>query len=275
MAAVRDGVIRRAVGKWLNAGVMEDGVVSRPDRGTPQGGVISPLLANIYLHTVLDTWFETEVRPRLRGGSFMVRYADDAVLCFADEADARRVMEVLPKRLARFGLALNERKTRLVEFKPPGRRGERAESTGASPWGDFGADTHRRTGRTAEETGAVNLSSVVMVTSRTEGALKATGRRRRPSTGDDAGQTSTMRTVLSANAMRRPMSSGSDVRMLVGVRRATVAAATTTEASITSAVPARPQSRPAARAAAPSSGSSSQCLRARASRACRAPLLQA
>ncbi len=70
----------------------------------------------------------------------MVRYADDAVLCFADEADARRVMEVLPKRLARFGLALNERKTRLVEFKPPGRRGERAESTGASPWGEHAFD---------------------------------------------------------------------------------------------------------------------------------------
>ena len=116
---VRDGVIRRAVGKWLNAGVMEDGAVMRPSKGTPQGGVISPLLANIYLHEVLDTWFEEDVRPRLRRDAFMVRYADDAVLCFADEADARRVMEVLPKRLERFGLELNADKTQLVQFVPP------------------------------------------------------------------------------------------------------------------------------------------------------------
>jgi len=116
---VRDGVIRRAIGKWLNAGVMEDGAVSRPEEGTPQGGVISPLLANIYLHEVLDTWFEEDVRPRLRRDAFMVRYADDAVLCFADEDDARRVMAVLPKRLKRFGLELNEQKTRLVPFTPP------------------------------------------------------------------------------------------------------------------------------------------------------------
>ena len=116
---VRDGVIRRAVGKWLNAGIMEDGAVRRPEKGTPQGGVISPLLANIYLHEVLDTWFEEDVRPRLRQDAFMVRYADDAVLCFRNEADARRVMEVLPRRLERYGLELNEHKTQLVEFAPP------------------------------------------------------------------------------------------------------------------------------------------------------------
>ena len=116
---VRDGVIRRAVGKWLNAGVMEDGAVSRPKKGTPQGGVISPLLANIYLHEVLDTWFEEDVRPRLRRDAFMVRYADDAVLCFRTEDDARRVMAVLPRRLERFGLELNEQKTRLMRFAPP------------------------------------------------------------------------------------------------------------------------------------------------------------
>jgi group II intron reverse transcriptase/maturase len=95
---VRDGVIVRLVGKWLNAGVMEDGELQRSEAGTPQGGVISPLLANIYLHTVLDAWFEKEVRPRLRGRSFLTRYADDAVLLFEYEDDARRVMDVLPKR---------------------------------------------------------------------------------------------------------------------------------------------------------------------------------
>lgn len=125
---VRDGVIRRAIGKWLQAGVMEDGAVSYPERGTPQGGVISPLLANIYLHEVLDTWFEDQVKPRLRGRAFMVRYADDAVLCFQQESDARRVMAVLSKRLERFGLELNCDKTRLVDFRGPSARGHEGDS---------------------------------------------------------------------------------------------------------------------------------------------------
>jgi RNA-directed DNA polymerase len=76
---VRDGVIRRAIGKWLNAGVMESGEVSHPDRGTPQGGVVSPVLSNLYLHEVLDLWFEHEVKPRLRGRAFEIRFADDGV----------------------------------------------------------------------------------------------------------------------------------------------------------------------------------------------------
>ena len=88
---VQDGVIRRAIGKWLNAGVMEAGELSYPQRGTPQGGVISPTLSNVYLHEVLDEWFEHEVKPRLRGRAFEVRYADDAVLVFEHEDDARRV----------------------------------------------------------------------------------------------------------------------------------------------------------------------------------------
>ena len=74
---MRDGVIKRLIGKWLNAGVMEEGVLTHPEAGTPQGGVISPLLANIYLHEVLDVWFEREVKPRLKGPGFLVRYADD------------------------------------------------------------------------------------------------------------------------------------------------------------------------------------------------------
>lgn len=121
---VRDGVIHRMVGKWLNAGVMEDGVTSYPERGTPQGGVISPLLSNLYLHEVLDRWFDTTVRPRLRGRAFMVRYADDAVLVFEQEADARRMLEVLPKRFARYGLTIHPEKTRLVDFRRPGSGGD-------------------------------------------------------------------------------------------------------------------------------------------------------
>lgn len=117
---VRDGVLLRLVGKWLNAGVLEGVERFYPEAGTPQGGVISPLLANIYLHEVLDTWFEREVRPRMHGAAFLARYADDFVLGFANESDARRVFEVLPQRFARFGLALHPDKTRLVAFRPRG-----------------------------------------------------------------------------------------------------------------------------------------------------------
>lgn len=122
---VRDGVIRRVIDKWLKAGVLEEGSVSYPEAGTPQGGVISPLLANVYLHEVIDKWFANEVKPRLQGQADLVRYADDFVIVFASEEDARRVMDVLPKRLARYGLTLHPTKTRLVQFRPPGPgRGE-------------------------------------------------------------------------------------------------------------------------------------------------------
>jgi len=123
---VRDGVIVRTVGKWLKAGVMEDGVRSQPNRGTPQGGVISPLLSNLYLHEVLDLWFEHDVKPRLHGRAAMVRYADDAVLTFEREDDARRVLEVLPKRFGKYGLRLHPEKTRLLPFRRPGADSGRA-----------------------------------------------------------------------------------------------------------------------------------------------------
>ena len=116
---VRDGVIRRVIDKWLKAGVLEEGNVSFPEAGTPQGGVISPLLANVYLHEVIDKWFANEVKPRLRGAADLVRYADDFVIVFARADDARRVEDVLPKRLARYGLAHHPTKTRRVEFRPP------------------------------------------------------------------------------------------------------------------------------------------------------------
>ncbi|MDP2305848.1 MAG: group II intron reverse transcriptase/maturase [Pseudomonadota bacterium] len=119
---MNDSVLVRAVGKWLNAGVMEGGAHHATSAGTPQGGVISPILANIYLDEVLDWWFEREVRPRLRGRSALIRYADDFVLVIEHEDDARRVMAVLSKRFERFGLTLHPEKTRLLDFRHP-RRG--------------------------------------------------------------------------------------------------------------------------------------------------------
>jgi group II intron reverse transcriptase/maturase len=129
---VRDGVLLRLIGKWLNAGVLEDGTLSYPDAGSPQGGVVSPLLANVYLHYVLDDWFVREVQPRMKGRSFLIRYADDAIIGFSDEQDARRVLEVLPQRFGRYGLTLHPEKTRLVLFEkpprnPPGKGGKTRE----------------------------------------------------------------------------------------------------------------------------------------------------
>ena len=116
---VQDGVLLRLIGKWLNAGVLESGCLTHPDAGSPQGGVISPLLANAYLHEVLDTWFEQMVKPVLKGHAFLIRYADDAVMVFREESDARRVLAVLPKRFGKYGLTLHPEKTRLVQFKQP------------------------------------------------------------------------------------------------------------------------------------------------------------
>jgi RNA-directed DNA polymerase len=116
---VRDGVILRLIGKWLNAGVLEKGIITTPEEGTPQGGVISPLLANIFRHYVLDEWFVKDVCPRLKDKAFLVRYADDFVIGVAREDDARRIMEVLPKRMSKYGLTVHPEKTHLVRFQPP------------------------------------------------------------------------------------------------------------------------------------------------------------
>jgi group II intron reverse transcriptase/maturase len=118
---VRDGVLTRLIDKWLKAGVLEAGEWTSTEAGTPQGGVISPLLANIYLHEVLDKWFAKDIQPRLKGRCFLIRYADDFVMGFELEDDAKRVMEVLPKRFGRFGLELHPEKTRIVPFRWPAR----------------------------------------------------------------------------------------------------------------------------------------------------------
>lgn len=123
-ARVRDGVLTRLIGKWLKAGVWEKGNVVYPQEGSPQGGVISPLLSNIYLHEVLDKWFAEVVQPRMRGQAYLIRYADDAVMVFSEEQDARRVLEALPKRFGKYGLTVHPEKTKLVRFnRPTGSKG--------------------------------------------------------------------------------------------------------------------------------------------------------
>ena len=126
---IKDGVVRRMLNKWLKAGVLDKGTLLRTGKGTPQGGVISPLLSNLYLHYVLDQWFEREVQPRLRGNGLLVRYADDAVMLFENDRDGQRVLDVLDKRLGRYGLRLHPDKTRYLDFRPPPASGRGADAT--------------------------------------------------------------------------------------------------------------------------------------------------
>jgi RNA-directed DNA polymerase len=136
---VNDGGILRLIGKWLNAGVMEEGNLTYAEQGSPQGGVVSPLLANVFLHYVLDEWYEQEVKPRLKGRSFLLRFADDFVIGCELESDARRVMEVLPKRFDRYGLTIHPHKTKLVKFGQPPKNGSSDPKNGTF---DFLGFTH-------------------------------------------------------------------------------------------------------------------------------------
>ena len=140
---VRDGVLRRLIGKWLKAGVLDRGRVIYPGEGTPQGGVISPLLANIYLHYVLDCWYNESVKPRMKGRTFLVRFADDFIIGFENKADAEKVYRVLFQRFEKYGLRLHEEKTRLVAFGRPEAAGVPPEDDGPGPGTfDFLGFTH-------------------------------------------------------------------------------------------------------------------------------------
>ena len=119
---VTDGRLLELIEMWLKAGIMDDRELVFPEKGSPQGSVISPLLANVYLHVVLDKWFTEVVTRHCRGKVMLIRYADDFIIGCENEADARRIMEVLPKRFAKYGLEVNTEKTRLVDFTRP-RRG--------------------------------------------------------------------------------------------------------------------------------------------------------
>lgn len=127
---VNDGAILRLIGKWLNAGVMEEDRLEYPDKGTPQGGVISPLLSNIFLHYVLDDWIAKEVNPRMKGKCFIIRWADDFIIGFQLETDANRVKAVLPKRFSRFGLELHPDKTALIKFGRPAMKAKGQQKNG-------------------------------------------------------------------------------------------------------------------------------------------------
>jgi group II intron reverse transcriptase/maturase len=126
---VADGSLLRLVGKCLQVGVLDGEAFTTPDTGTAQGSILSPLLGNVYLHHVLDRWFEREVGPRLKGRACLIRYADDFVIGFEHREDAERVLAVLGKRMQRYGLSLHPDKTRLVPFRQP----ERGQPGGKGP----------------------------------------------------------------------------------------------------------------------------------------------
>lgn len=116
---IRDGVINRLVGKWLKAGIWEDGQVTYPEAGTPQGGVISPMLSNIYLHEVLDRWFVQKVKPKLHGQAELIRFADDFVVVCQKREDAEALLAQVAERFQSYGLTIHPEKTRIVDFRHP------------------------------------------------------------------------------------------------------------------------------------------------------------
>ena len=138
---VSDGSVLRLIRKWIKIGVIDKGQLLVSETGTGQGQPISPLLANIYLHYLLDKWFVEEVKPRLNGEAYEVRFADDAILCFEHKEDAEKVLSVLPKRFAKYGLTLHPEKTRLVEFGRHARRNARRQGKKPATF-DFLGFTH-------------------------------------------------------------------------------------------------------------------------------------
>ena len=136
---VHEGGILRLIGQGLRAGVMADEGLRHPETGVVQGGVISPVLATLFLHHVLDAWFEQEVQPRTQGRGFLMRCADDGVIGCESEADARRIMDVLPKRCARYGLTMHPTQTTLIAFRKPAARQGSADGSGTC---DFLGLTH-------------------------------------------------------------------------------------------------------------------------------------
>ena len=126
---IADESLMRLVGKCLHVGVLDGEAYVEPDTGTAQGSVLSPLLGNVYLHHVLDVWFEREVRPQLRGRATLVRYADDFVICFELREDAEKGMRRVQERMTQYGLTLHPEKTRHLTFRPPRDGGGKGSAT--------------------------------------------------------------------------------------------------------------------------------------------------
>jgi RNA-directed DNA polymerase len=142
---IDDNSLMRLIGKCIHVGVLDGAESHTPAVGTTQGSILSPLLGNIYLHHVIDRWYESEVKPRMNGRSCLVRYADDLVFGFEVEEDAKRVMKVLGKRLERFGLSLSPDKTELLDFRRPPR--EQQGGKGPSAFDFLGFTHYWRRGR--------------------------------------------------------------------------------------------------------------------------------
>jgi len=139
---ISDPKLLALIDRFLAAGVMIEGQRFSTDDGVPQGASLSPLLANVYLHYVLDEWFERDVKPRMRGEAYLIRFADDFICCFEFESDAERYQTVLIKRLARFSLSVAEEKTKLIRFGRFARRDCQRRGKGAPNTFDFLGFTH-------------------------------------------------------------------------------------------------------------------------------------
>ena len=131
---IKDRSLLRLIDLWLKSGIIDGKSLHRNTVGTPQGNIVSPLLSNVYLHYVLDEWIDKTVRPLLKGKIFIIRYADDFIIGFEKEEDARRVSQTLPKRMQKYGLTIHPEKSQLINFEP-------AEE-GGNPTFDFLGFTH-------------------------------------------------------------------------------------------------------------------------------------
>ena len=140
---VADKSLLRIIGKCLNAGVLDGEVITTPEEGTPQGSILSPLLANVYLHYVIDDWFEKDVKPRMRGKANLIRYADDFVMCLERRDDAERVLAVLDKRMTKYDLKLHPQKTRLVNMERPAHAQQSGKGHDTFDFLGFTAHWHR------------------------------------------------------------------------------------------------------------------------------------
>src|SRR6266404_6130793 len=184
---VGDPRIISLVRRWLKAGILEKGEVTANEKGAPQGASVSVLLSNLYLHEVLDLWFERQVKPRLRGEAYLVRYIDDFVICFQFREDAERVQTVLSKRLNKFALALEPSKTKLVKFGRFAQREARVQGKRTETFSFLGLPTTARaiakaTTRLAERRRSLDFAALWPI-SGSSCAICGTGRSRTRSAG--------------------------------------------------------------------------------------------